>query len=141
MRRWIFAGLLATVVLGLSACSNFSYQHPIGVPTVVMERPQVSPDVANNTLTVVFKFHTIPGSPGGLVAKLDVDPPFPDYAPLIDVPACPASATADQCARSEWNLTIQPIPSIGSFVVRALTVQGYNGAVMRVALPTPAVIY
>ncbi|HFB39141.1 MAG TPA: hypothetical protein ENJ76_01825 [Oceanithermus sp.] len=92
-------------------------------------------------MEIQFKFHTLPGSPVGVVLMLDFDDPFPDFAPLIDVPACPSDAKTEDCPRVEWRLAISPIPSVGSMIVRSIKVQGYNGAVMNVRLPSPAVIY
>ncbi len=137
-------GTVVLLLMGLSlftACGNFSFQNPIGAPSVVMERPTVTPDPENDQLAVLFKFHTLPGSPGGVVLALDFDDPYPDFAPLVDVPACPVSAKPDECARVQWDVTLSPIPTIGSLVVRAIKVQGYNGAVMNISLPSPAVVY
>ena len=141
MKRIGTVGLLLLGLGLLVSCGNFSFQNPIGAPTVVMERPDAVPNTDENELEVQFQFHTLPGSPGGVVLKLDFDDPIPDYAPLIDVPACPFDAKVEDCKRVPWKLTISPIPSAGSMVVRTIRVQGYNGAVMDIRLPSPVVVY
>ncbi len=137
-------GMIVVLLLGLgllAGCGNFSFQNPIGAPTIVMERTDVTLNTDEDKLEIQFLFHALPGSPGGVVLKLDFDDPTPDFAPSIGVPACPFDAKVEDCERVDWKLTVSPIPPVGSMVVRAIKVQGYNSAIMDLRLPSPVVVY
>ncbi len=145
MKRWILAGFLAAVGLGLTACSNFSFQHPIGVPTVVVSVGDNSltqdPDTGNWTLEFQLEARTLPGSPGGVIVSFSLD-----GGGQLDagrrVERCPVTE-AEPCGPfvTNYKREFTSYPPAGSYVINGLTVMGENGAVLHQALQAPIRIH
>ena len=137
MKRFGMIGLLLGFLGLFAACNNFSFQNPIGIPTVEIERPIDRVDTENNKTILQLQFYTLPGSPGGIITNLDIDP-APDISPLILVKACPVTEKDDEGNEKprkdpcgpfvSQEISYNGILPPGSIVMRSMLVKGFNGA-------------
>jgi len=140
MKRLLAVAFLLLGAGFLSGCGNFSFQNPIGIPTVKIERPVDRVDTENNKTILQLQFYTLPGSPGGVVTNLDIDPD-PDMSPLILVKACPVDQR-DPCGPFvSQEISFSGILPPGSIVMRSFTVEGFNGARKVFVLNPPYILH
>ncbi len=145
MKRW-WLGLWLVLGLGVfTACGNFSFQHPIGIPTVVVSIANNSltqnEDNGNWTLSFELEARTMPGSPGGVILEFGLENSG-TLAAGRRVERCPADSK-EPCGPFTTNYTLEfaSYPPPGSFVVVSYKVMGENGSSMEVRLPAPLRIH
>ena len=142
-RYLLFVSLvLAALVAG---CSNFSYQHPIGVPTVSISLGNRSLAQDRDTLNWVLSFtlntYTLPGSPAGVINSFQLSSGGSLTAGLR-VESCEPSTSTD-CGpfKVDYSLEFTSYPPVGSYEIVSYTVVGQNGSVYTQRLPEPLVIH
>ena len=144
MRRWLLL-ILASAPIVLAACSNFSFNNPIGLPTVVLSSgaPSVSFDATAGTWTLAFSIEarTLPGSPGGTINRFHLASGG-QLSAGIRVEACPTTSTSP-CTpvTASYVFTDVTLPPKGTYTVVGYDVVGDNGSSMTVSLPLPLQIY
>ena len=145
MKRFGTVALLALFLGLLVGCSNFSFQNPIGVPSVVVSIGDNSltqdETTGNWKLAFALEARTLPGSPGGVILEFDLDGGGTLEAGRR-VERCPAT-NAEPCGPfvTNYELEFSTYPTPGSYVVVGYRVMGENGAWMNVRLPQPLKIH
>lgn len=143
-RRWL--GWLLFLGLGvLTACGNFSFQNPVGVPTVIISvgdnNLTKNPTTGTWTLAFDLEARTLPGSPGGVILEFGLENGgYLEAGKRVE--RCPADSE-DPCGpfTTSYTLEFESYPPAGSYVVVSYKVMGENGAWMNVKLPAPLRIH
>ncbi len=145
MKRFGMIGLLLAFLGLFTACNNFSFQNPIGVPSIVVSigDSSLTQDEATGNWKLAFTLEarTLPGSPGGVILEFDLDGGGTLEAGRR-VERCPAT-NAEPCGpfTTNYELEFTSYPPAGSYVVVGYRVMGENGAWMHVRMPQPLKIH
>jgi len=144
MRRWLLF-ILAGAPLVLAACSNFSFNNPIGVPTLELGVEgggvTLDPNTGKYILTFSINAYTLQGSPGGSINKFRLQG-GKTLSAGIRVDACPVTASSP-CGpfTTSYSFVFDLPPPEGTYTVVAYDVVGDNGAFMTITLPLPLQVY
>ena len=144
MRRGFVLGIFLAVGLLLGACGNFSFRHPMGIPTITY--PDIgdfamSSEAGTYTISFTLNTYTLPGSPGGTISfRLQSGDLLPGSAMRVN--ACPGTAD-ENCGpfSNRYGVNFDAPPSEGDLVIVSYQAVGDNGNMLEVRLPTPLRIY
>ena len=145
MKRFGRISLLIAFLGLFAACNNFSFQNPIGIPSIVVSIGDSSltedQTTGNWKLAFTLEARTMPGSPGGVILEFGLENGTP-LAAGKRVERCPADSK-EPCGPFTTNYTLElaSYPESDDFVIVSYKVMGENGASMEISLPAPLRIY
>ena len=146
MRWFPLAALLSLAVGLLVSCNNFSFQHPMGIPTAsisVGDRSLTSSETTIGdevhilwTLAFTIEARTLPGSGGGVIHSYSLEGGG-SLSAGTRVEACP-SDSEEPCGPFVTSYSFEYLdspPAEGSYVITGYDVVSDNGAVLHITLP------
>lgn len=144
MKKWYLTFMALVLAGAIVGCSNFSYQHPIGIPTVSLSlgNRSLTQDAytGNWILSFTVNAYTLPGSPGGVINAFHLSSGSTLTAGLRVENCEPVTATDCGPFAVDYNIEFASLPPADSYVITAYTVVGQNGSVYTERLPEPIVI-
>jgi len=145
MKKTWLAAVAALLMFVLIGCNNFSYTHPIGIPTISLSLGDRSLTQDERTgkwiLSFTMNAHTLPGSPSGVINSFELSSGGFLTAGLRVEGCEPVVSTDCGPFTVNYSLGFATYPPVGSYVITAYTVVGQNGSKYTERLAEPITIH